>query len=74
MKQLSLRYGRLWAGSLDEMWTNFCDLALAGGPSHRGTLLEPVASEEVKANQDAYERVWPRLSVAFACDRASYSA
>src|SRR5260370_38256493 len=33
------------------------DLALAGGPSHRGTLLEAAASEAVKANQDAYERV-----------------
>jgi len=41
----------------NEMWTGFCDLALAGGPSHRGTLLEPVAPQEVKADQDAYERV-----------------
>ena len=41
----------------DEMWTGFCDLALAGGPSHRGTLLEPVISEEIQADRDAYERV-----------------
>lgn len=52
-----LRYADDGQVAWDEMWTNFCDLALAGGPSHRGTLLEPVASEEVKANQDAYERV-----------------
>ncbi len=24
-----------------EIWTSFCDLALAGGPPHRGSLLEP---------------------------------
>ncbi|HZU01875.1 MAG TPA: hypothetical protein VFA10_19545 [Ktedonobacteraceae bacterium] len=41
----------------NEIWTDFCDLALAGGPSHRGTLLEPVTPEEVRADQQAYERV-----------------
>ncbi len=41
----------------NRIWTDFCDLALAGGPPHRGTLLEPVAPEEVNADLDAYERV-----------------
>src|SRR5437588_8612868 len=41
----------------DEMWTGYCDLALAGGPPHRDSLLEPVTPDEVKADQDAYERV-----------------
>src|SRR6266446_3448635 len=41
----------------DQMWTDFCELALAGGPAHRDTLLEPVTPEEVKADQDGYERV-----------------
>lgn len=41
----------------DQMWTTFCDLALAGGPPHRDTLLEPIAPEEVMANQEDYERV-----------------
>lgn len=41
----------------DQMWTSFCDLALAGGPSHRGTLLEPAPAEEVCANPQAYEHV-----------------
>ncbi len=41
----------------DEMWTSFCDLALAGGPPHRDTLLEPVPSDEVRANIEGYERV-----------------
>ncbi len=41
----------------DEMWTSFCDLALAGGPPHRDTLLEPVPPDEVRSNLEGYERV-----------------
>ena len=52
-----MRYADDGQVAWDEMWTDFCDLALAGGPSHRGTLLEPVSPEEVKADQDGYERV-----------------
>lgn len=48
-----------------EMWTGFCDLALAGGPAHRASLLEPVTPEEVKAAQDAYERVVAEIERGF---------
>lgn len=41
----------------NEIWGDFCDLALAGGPPHRGTLLEPVSAEAAAANPAAYERV-----------------
>lgn len=41
----------------EQMWTAFCDLALAGGPSHRGTLLEPVSGDEIRADLEGYERV-----------------
>ena len=41
----------------DEMWTDFCDLALAGGPPHRDTLLEPVPPDEVNADLQNYECV-----------------
>jgi sirohydrochlorin cobaltochelatase len=41
----------------DEIWEGFCDLALAGGPSHRGELLEPVSPEAVAANPAGYEAV-----------------
>ncbi len=41
----------------DEMWTDFCDLALAGGPPHRGTLLEPVSPDTVRDQPEAYQRV-----------------
>jgi len=41
----------------DEIWTSFCDLAMAGGPPHRGRLLEAVTSEQAQQNIVAYESV-----------------
>ncbi|MEM6280754.1 MAG: cation diffusion facilitator family transporter, partial [Chloroflexota bacterium] len=41
----------------NEIWTDFCDLALAGGPPHRGSLLEPIKPEEAEADMEAYEKV-----------------
>src|SRR6185437_790727 len=52
-----MRYTEEGQVAWDQMWTDFCDLALAGGPPHRDTLLEPVAPEDIKANPEAYERV-----------------
>jgi cation diffusion facilitator family transporter len=45
----------------NDIWTDFCDLALAGGPPHRGTLLEPVSPETVAANPDGYRYVLDEL-------------
>jgi len=45
----------------DQMWTGFCDLALAGGPPHRGTLLEPVSPAEINADEAGYARVLAEL-------------
>jgi sirohydrochlorin cobaltochelatase len=45
----------------DQIWGDFCDLALAGGPPHRGTLLEPVAPETIQARPDAYQQVLAEL-------------
>jgi hypothetical protein len=41
----------------NEMWVGFCDLALAGDPPHRDTLLEPVVPDEVRANLGDYKCV-----------------
>lgn len=41
----------------DQMWTGYCDLALAGGPPHRESLLEPVDPGEVRADLATYEWV-----------------
>lgn len=48
----------------DRMWGSFCDLALAGGPTHRGTLLEPPTRDEVQAQPEAYEKVVAELERA----------
>jgi hypothetical protein len=57
MGSASLRYTPDGQVAWDEMWTDFCDLALAGGPPHRGTLLLPPSPAEIAANPTAYGRV-----------------
>ncbi len=52
-----MRYTENGQVAWDEMWIDFCDLALAGGPPHRDNLLEPVSPDEVKADMESYERV-----------------
>jgi hypothetical protein len=52
-----MRYNDQGQVAWDQMWTDFCDLALAGGPPHRGTLLEPASPEQVRADQASYARV-----------------
>jgi len=46
----------------DQMWQGFCELALAGGPPHRGTLLEAVAPEAATANPERYAEVRAELA------------
>lgn len=52
-----MRYNDQGQVAWEQMWTDFCDLALAGGPPHRGTLLEPAPPELVRANPASYRRV-----------------
>jgi len=46
----------------DDIWGAFCDLAIAGGPPHRGALLEAPQRDEVQANPVAYEQVLDELA------------
>lgn len=41
----------------DRMWGSFCDLAMAGGPPHKGALLEPGTVDEIDAQFDRYDEV-----------------
>jgi sirohydrochlorin cobaltochelatase len=41
----------------DRTWQGFCELALAGGPPHRGTLLEPGTPEAIAAGPARYAAV-----------------
>jgi cation diffusion facilitator family transporter len=61
MGAAALKYDNEGNAAWDEIWTDFCDLALAGGPPHRGTLLEPINPEVALANPEAYERVLQEL-------------
>src|SRR5260370_37039058 len=51
-----MRYDADGQVAWDEMWTGFCDLALAGGPSHHGTLFGPGTPMEEQADRVRYER------------------
>jgi sirohydrochlorin cobaltochelatase len=57
MGSAQLKFGPDGKVAWDEIWTSFCDLALAGGPAHRGTLLQPVAAEEALAEPEKYRVV-----------------
>jgi hypothetical protein len=57
MGSASLRYGPDGRVAWDDIWTSFCQLALAGGPPHRGTLLEPASRAEVAAEPRKYQQV-----------------
>lgn len=50
----------------DKMWQGFCELALAGGPPHRGTLLEAVSSHEAEADPARYAAVRAELARGLA--------
>ncbi|WP_020475081.1 hypothetical protein [Zavarzinella formosa] len=47
MSSTKLKYGPDGRVAWDDIWTTFCDLALAGGPPHRGKLLEFVTAKAI---------------------------
>ena len=61
MGAAGLKYDDDGEAAWDEIWTDFCDLALAGGPSHRGVLLEPGNPEIIKLRPGEYEDVLQEL-------------
>lgn len=50
MGSAKLKYDQDGRVAWGEIWTTYCDLAMAGGPPHRGGLLEPPPAEEVEAD------------------------
>jgi sirohydrochlorin cobaltochelatase len=57
MGSAGLKYAGDGTVAWDQMWGSFCDLAMAGGPPHKGALLEPGLRTEVKAQSDRYREV-----------------
>jgi sirohydrochlorin cobaltochelatase len=63
MAAADLQYDHEGRVAWDQIWGSddpespFCALALAGGPPHRGELLEPVSVDQVQADWEGYTRV-----------------
>lgn len=57
MASANLKYGPDGRVAWDEIWGSFCDLAMAGGPPHKGTLLEPGCKEEIETQRNRYRDV-----------------
>ena len=57
MGSAGLKYGTDGRVAWNEMWASFCDLAMAGGPPHRGTLLQPPNLAAIQVDPDAQLRV-----------------
>jgi hypothetical protein len=57
MGSAALKFGADGRVAWNDMWATFCDLAMAGGPPHRGTLLEPGTADEINALADQYRDV-----------------
>jgi sirohydrochlorin cobaltochelatase len=57
MKSAGLVYGDDGRVAWDRIWESFCDLAMAGGPPHKGALLEPGTPDEIAAAPGRYDEV-----------------
>ena len=57
MGSAGLKYGSDGRVAWNEIWRSFCDLAMAGGPPHRGTLLEPGTQTDIDLEPEQYRHV-----------------
>jgi sirohydrochlorin cobaltochelatase len=57
MGTAGVRYGVDGKIAWDQMWGSFCDLAMAGGPPHKGTLLEPASAGDIETEAAGYGAV-----------------
>jgi len=55
MGSAGLKYDADGNVAWDEIWGSFCDLAMAGGPPHKGTFLGPGTEDEIDADFDGYD-------------------
>src|ERR1700690_322662 len=61
MGTAGLKYDSQGKVAWNEIWGSFCDLAMAGGPPHKGTLLEPASQRQIDAEPDRYQDVVAEL-------------
>lgn len=57
MGSAGLKYDAEGAVAWDQIWGSFCDLAMAGGPPHKGTFLEPGREDAINADFGRYDTV-----------------
>ena len=57
MGSAGLKYDSEGRVAWNEVWGSFCDLAMAGGPPHKGHLLSPGSATEIAADPDRYRAV-----------------
>lgn len=62
MAAAALQYDAAGRVAWDLMWSDFCDLALAGGPPHRDGLLEPADPSSARRRPDEYAAVVTELA------------
>jgi len=61
MGSAGLKFGSDGRVLWDEIWGSFCHLAMAGGPPHRGKLLEPATKAAIAAERARYDEVVSEL-------------
>lgn len=78
MGSAGLKYDAKGRVVWDEIWQTFCHLAMAGGPPHRGKLLEPATKAEIDLHEQQYEAVAAELCrgigmvTGLAADRSAF--
>ena len=54
MGSAGVRFGADGQVVWDQMWGSFCDLAMAGGPPHKGNLLRQARAQEIAVDRPGY--------------------
>jgi sirohydrochlorin cobaltochelatase len=57
MRSAGLKYDANGQVAWDQIWGSFCDLAMAGGPPHKGSLLAHGARDAIDAQMTRYDEV-----------------
>lgn len=72
MGSAAIKYDANGKVAWDQMWGSFCNLAMAGGPPHKGTLLLPGTSEEIAKAPGQYRDVVEEAcrGIRMACELA----
>jgi sirohydrochlorin cobaltochelatase len=72
MGSAALKYDAKGRVAWDQIWGSFCNLAMAGGPPHKGTLLQPGSPREIEAAPERYRAVVEEAcrGIRMACDLA----